>query len=570
MRNKLSFLLILFAMLSTAAYGQDVPKSVFVMPPHNATGSESFQWLSFGLQDALTVNLWQTGAISVPSLGEALQRTAKTSIGLSNASPEELAFIASKLGVDQIWIGRYEKSSDGRIGYELQVVDTKTSKIIRTKTVTTTLGGLLKAQSEMSISLLEETGIMTPEDKAAIMLMPMTNSVRAFQKNAEGYDLQMQYQLMDRRERRQMNSIWITTLEEAVKEDPGYAEAWVNLGWAQYSTSMSNKALISFQKAIELKPLLIDAHMGAGYAKRDNGDYAGALADFRQAYVVNPHLGWVQKDMDSVLLRAGGGPDDLKDIIRLVKTSAPPQRLLAIGLLGNYKDTEAVAVLTELAQNPDNEIVNAALKSLIKADLNAAIQEVKHKITNNTKTWEYVVMLYDIEPNETTTILIERLKDRKCEYREAGVRFISSKGIKGTETLLSDLTKESEPLADEALWALSKIGGPDANKVFIRVLGDERSEMRGIATSIICDRGDKAAIPALWEVAKHDELEKLNIKAMVTLACLEDETAINALLKIISGKDAKTRNLATQYIRQKSSKFMNTKLQFILPAAKIK
>jgi len=64
--------------------------------------------------------------------------------------------------------------------------------------------------------------------------------------------------------------------ERAVKIDPGYAEAWSNLGYTYRKLGYFKDAVIAYKKAIRIAPDLAEAHeyLGEAYAEMGKFDLA--------------------------------------------------------------------------------------------------------------------------------------------------------------------------------------------------------------------------------------------------------------------------------------------------------
>jgi tetratricopeptide (TPR) repeat protein len=72
-------------------------------------------------------------------------------------------------------------------------------------------------------------------------------------------------------------------LEKAVKLDPKFAEAYLQLGMLYSARHDFEKAIVSYRRAIEANPKLAEAHYGLGLAYRKTGQQAKAQHEF-QAY----------------------------------------------------------------------------------------------------------------------------------------------------------------------------------------------------------------------------------------------------------------------------------------------
>ncbi len=99
----------------------------------------------------------------------------------------------------------------------------------------------------------------------------------------------------------------ISAFTRATKTNPNFAEAWRELGLAYRRRGEemgepedSNKALECLKKAIALKPNDDDAYAIIGGLYRRLGDYKRSLANYEQAYRINPASSYALSNMASL------------------------------------------------------------------------------------------------------------------------------------------------------------------------------------------------------------------------------------------------------------------------------
>jgi Flp pilus assembly protein TadD len=71
---------------------------------------------------------------------------------------------------------------------------------------------------------------------------------------------------------------------------PDYAEGWHLLGKLQMAAGHDEAAMVSLQKAVTLNPREFDALVELGDMLEQYGAKPAALADFRRALAIDPHL----------------------------------------------------------------------------------------------------------------------------------------------------------------------------------------------------------------------------------------------------------------------------------------
>lgn len=92
----------------------------------------------------------------------------------------------------------------------------------------------------------------------------------------------------------------IADLDQALKADPTYAEAYFARGFAWNKKDEFDKAIADFTQAIRLEPNQPDPRYNRGRMWEKKGEYDKAIADYREAFRLNPgnfrvcnNLAWI-------------------------------------------------------------------------------------------------------------------------------------------------------------------------------------------------------------------------------------------------------------------------------------
>lgn len=113
--------------------------------------------------------------------------------------------------------------------------------------------------------------------------------------------------------------------EEAARSDPGSPALQESLVDMALRTGHFSEALELAQKVVALDPQRAKSHVLLGRLKILKGDISGAVASFRQALTLDPHLPDVQEYLEQVegLVERPIGPDrpSIKSLRRLIKAS---------------------------------------------------------------------------------------------------------------------------------------------------------------------------------------------------------------------------------------------------------
>jgi tetratricopeptide (TPR) repeat protein len=74
---------------------------------------------------------------------------------------------------------------------------------------------------------------------------------------------------------------------QQIEKEPTVARWHCRRAWALLESDAVDKAIVDFEKAIELEPKSVDAYVGLGWTKQSQGDLAGALKDSDHALAVD-------------------------------------------------------------------------------------------------------------------------------------------------------------------------------------------------------------------------------------------------------------------------------------------
>lgn len=536
--------------------------SLIILPLKNETGDNSLDWLSLGLQEAVTTDLWYVGKLKTLTISQYITTAGRAPRELSNYPDEAALLLGRRLSLDQIWTGSFKKDNSPEIFIELRGLDVRTGKEAFRKGITAALDGILTAGSALVMDILKTNGIAFSEEQRAMISAPRSKTVRAFEFNAKGYEVQQRLPFKKRREWTIYFKEWTGYLKEAVKEDPGYAEAWNNLGWALHTSGDYEGALNAFKTALDIKPYLLDANMGMGFVMRNyRKDFPKAVDYMEKAVNLNRALEWTRRELTNTVLESTD-KTTLPYLIRLAREGDKELRLRAINALGRYKDSSLLPLYGELLKDRDKEINYAVIKAVNEIGGMPAIPYLEEALNYSDRSWEVVNMILNLSEEAALPHLLGML--RKGDYREAAAELFGQRKLVATVPYLIEALKEYEALGLASLKALVKIGDKRAVPAMVEAFKDRRKNIREAAISALGEMGAAEAIPAIRDVAQNDKNQYVRINATVSLAGMGDESAIQVLIDIIKGGDRKMRIYTVKLIRRKADKFHGTALEFVL------
>jgi TolB-like protein/Tfp pilus assembly protein PilF len=254
--------------------------SIAVLPFVDMSAGKDQQYFSDGLAEELLNALAQ-----IPELRVA----ARTSSFQFKGTKEDLRTIGQKLNVANILEGSVRK--EGRhVRIAAELVKVADGFALWSQTYDRELDDIFAVQDDIASSvsnalkvrLLAKDG-PRPVGRAA---------------NAEAYNLYLQGRYFLDRGTRQDTDNAVSYYQQALKLDPGYAQAWAGLAAAhQRQASRSyvpaaegfRMARQEVEKALELEPELAEAHAALGWIRRNyDWDWSGADAAYERALELEP------------------------------------------------------------------------------------------------------------------------------------------------------------------------------------------------------------------------------------------------------------------------------------------
>ncbi len=530
--------IIIFIMLATLFSGQCRAEvhSLLVLPPKNNTGDARLEWLGVGLQDAVTSKLWNVEGVRTIPATDYLKPSGTSLSELGSYTPQQTSSLGSKMAVDTVWCGSYSRKTDAAIELELKGFEVGSARELFTVRLEYPEERLPFAAAELTAVALKAAGYHLSPPVRERVLSPTTASPIAFELNARGFNAQLNRVIKNRSGQSPLDTEWLDLLNKAVTEDPNYAEAWVNLGWAAYATGDIALADRSFSKAVALKPYLIDALMGEGYVLRKRRDSLGALKPFEQAVRLNPSLEWPTKEMSETIGTAWRGTNR-PILTELARNSGRPVRLATIKAIASFKQKDYLPLLDELANDNDDEIGLSAITAMGTIGGDEAIPLLKKAYLKSPRKIDIINLLVKIKPSAARDELIDLLATH----------------LAGTAVY-----------PDATIVAVTTIMGNAKDKIFldplIQLLQKGTSATRSAAALALGDINLHGALPALKDSSEKDSSAITRASALIARRQLGDMESESLLVDLLNNTDASTQSFVISTIRKKSRFFKTTGL----------
>jgi TolB-like protein len=426
-----------------------VEKSIAVLPFENLSEEKQNEFFTDGVQDQILTDLSQIADLKVISRTSVMQY--KTGL------QRNLREIGQQLGVANVVEGSVQRAAN-KIRVNAQLIDARTDAHLWAQTYDRDLADVFAIQSEIAKAIADQLQAkLLPNEKKAIE-QPPTTDLAAFDlySRAKSLLLTSSFSATNESDRRKA----IELLDEAVKRDSSFFDAYCQLAWAHeqlyavtafdHTPARLALAEAAVQAATRLRPDAAETHLTrAQYLYYGRRDYAGALAELEIARRALPNDPRLFELTGYILRRRGQQEEGLRNLERAVELdprnlATLQQIALSYQILGRY--AEAIAALDRaLAIVPDN-VETRANRGLfylcweadtrpLRQTIDAILTQGAGAIANAAESW-FFCALAERDPVAAERALVA-LGDNPC-WGESGFYLSHSFG----EGLLARMTKD--------------------------------------------------------------------------------------------------------------------------------
>jgi len=426
-----------------------MPKSIAVLPFENRSEDKANAYFTDGVQDEILTDLAKIADLKVISRTSVLQ--------YKSGVARNLREIAQQLGVANVVEGSVQRSGN-RVRVNAQLVDARTDAHLWAQTYDRDLADVFAIQSEIAKAIADQLQAkLSPNEKKAIE-QPPTTDLAAFDLYSRAKSLLLTASASATFDPDLRKAIEL--LDQAVKRDPSFFDAYCQLAYAHeslYAVSGSDHtparlalAEAALQAATRLRPDAAETHLArAQYLYYGLSDYAGALAELeiaRQGLPNDPRL----FELTGLILRRRGqqeeGVQNLQRAVELDPRNLYTLQQIALSyqFLGRY--AESIAAWDRAsAIVPDNVETRASRDAFYlfwKADtrplrqtIDAILAQGSSAIASCADIW-FFCALAERDPAAAERALVA-LGDNPC-WSEATIILNRSFG----EGLLARMTKD--------------------------------------------------------------------------------------------------------------------------------
>jgi TolB-like protein/Tfp pilus assembly protein PilF len=339
-------------------------KSIAVLPFENRSRDPDNAYFTDGVQDEILTDLAKIADLKVISRTSVMQ--------YKSGAPRNLREIGQQLGVAHLLEGSVQRAAN-KVRVNAQLLDARTDAHLWAQTYDRDLADVFAIQSEIAKAIADQLQAkLSPNEKKAIE-QPPTTDLAAFDlySRAKSLLLTASFSAMSQPDLRKA----IELLDEAVKRDPSFFDAYCQLAWAHeslyaisgldHTPARLALAEAAVQAAIRLRPDAAETHLArAQYLYYGQRDYAGALAELEIARRALPNDPRLFELTGYILRRRGQQEEGLRNLERAVELDPRnfftlQQIAVSYQGLGRYADSIA-ALDRALAIVPDNAETRAS------------------------------------------------------------------------------------------------------------------------------------------------------------------------------------------------------------------
>lgn len=253
----------------TASYSQTPvtpTQTALVMPFENASGAPGLEWIAEAFPAVLSQRL-NSPAIFVLSREDRLRAYDRAGIPAQvHPSRATIYRIAEQMDVDYVILGRY--NFDGRtFTTQAQVLDMRSPKLLPEVAESGPLPDLINLQTALSWDVLHSVRPGLATSKQAFVNTAAPIRLDAFENYIRGI---LAPSTADR----------VNHLREAVRLNPAFSEAWLELGKTYYSERQYAPAVSAFGQIPPADPAARQANFYLGLSAYYLGDFAKAESAF--------------------------------------------------------------------------------------------------------------------------------------------------------------------------------------------------------------------------------------------------------------------------------------------------
>jgi tetratricopeptide (TPR) repeat protein len=350
-------------------------RTVVVVPFENTSPTPGLEWLSDAFPETFHQQL-NSPVLYLASRDERLRAYDRQGIPVNlHPSRATLYRLAEQMDVDYAVLGSY--NYDGaRLTATAQVLDMRAQKLLPAATESGPLTDLGAVQSSLAWDMLRliRTHFSLPKEKYLASITPVRLDAQ------EQYILGVLAPSAEEKEQH---------YKEAVRLNPAYAEAWLELGKTYFGQRIYEPAISAFSQVPPSSAVAREANFYLGLAAFYHGEFAKAETAFEFVAARLP-LAEVYNNLGVVAARRGrkNSTEYFEKAIR--NDPSDPDYHFNLGISLSFAGNNAAAareLRTALEHRPNDSEAKALLDSVTPPGVGVAkapAERIKHKYDENT------------------------------------------------------------------------------------------------------------------------------------------------------------------------------------------
>jgi TolB-like protein/DNA-binding winged helix-turn-helix (wHTH) protein/Flp pilus assembly protein TadD len=305
---------------------QPPPHAIAVLPLKNLSREPDSDYFSDGLTDEIIGKL---------STVDNLQVKSRTSSFVFKDKPRHVHDVGSQLGVELLLEGSVLRSGE-RLRISVDLVRVADDSTLWSQQYDRELKDVLAVQDEISRSIVNE------------LRLKHVGGQRRYNTNLEAYDLYLRA--------RSLSNSWtgakllgaIALYRQTLAKAPDFAPAYAGLAdayeklrqkrlMAELAPDAEQQVRRNAELAIQLDPLLAEAHSALGLAQASDLAWGDAEHSFQHSLQINPNLARTHERYGMFVLEPEGrvveAVQQYREAVKLDPLSAESRHALAFGLL---------------------------------------------------------------------------------------------------------------------------------------------------------------------------------------------------------------------------------------------
>jgi len=276
---KLTKILIVLLLAQSLLFAQDKRK-VGLIPFKNDTGSEKYDWISYGFEYYLYNKLSVLSGFYIPEKKVFHQVLEKVGYGKGPLTERMIYHIGRYSQVEVALAGSY-KVSGGNIILQVEFYNALTGSNLLVSQFNEPIRNFFSLGRKIVDQLINLAGItVTPREKR-LLNFTITKSITAYGSFIRAY--------MENEAQNPKMELITGLFRKAIREDNNFWEAYYNLGIVYFNSGRYNLALQQFNRVINALPNFDKPYFGRGLIYEKQKKYDEAIADFKKVAEFNPN-----------------------------------------------------------------------------------------------------------------------------------------------------------------------------------------------------------------------------------------------------------------------------------------